>query len=49
MLNGVNMGDIRHAHHIYIGKYEGKKPCEEPKSRWEDIIRMGLMETGRKV
>jgi hypothetical protein len=30
-----------------MGKPEGKRPLERPKSRWKDNIRMDLREIGR--
>jgi hypothetical protein len=39
------MGNITNAYRI-IGKYEGKRSCGRPRSRWEDNIRMDLRETG---
>jgi hypothetical protein len=31
---------------MLVAKPEGKRPRGRPRSRWEDNIRMGLMETG---
>jgi hypothetical protein len=34
---------------ILFATSEGKKSLRRPRSRWEDNIRMGLMEVGWKV
>jgi hypothetical protein len=31
---------------VLVGKPEGKRPLGRPRRRWEDGIRMDLMETG---
>jgi len=36
----------RNACNILVGIPEGKKPLERPMQRWEDNIRMHLMEIG---
>jgi hypothetical protein len=38
------MGDMRNAFKILIKKPEGKRPCRRSVLRWEDNIRMDLME-----
>jgi hypothetical protein len=43
------MGEERNAYNILVGKCEGKRPLGRRRCRWEDNIRMGLRETGRKV
>jgi hypothetical protein len=40
------MGEMRNAYSILVGKPEGKRPLERPRSRWEDDIRMDLKELG---
>jgi hypothetical protein len=34
---------------ILVGKCEGERPLRRPKRRWEDGIRMDLMEIGWRV
>jgi hypothetical protein len=36
----------RKVYKVLVGKLEGKRPCERPRHRWEDGIRMDLKETG---
>jgi hypothetical protein len=36
----------RNVYRIFMGNFEGKRPLERPKRRWEDGIRMDLRETG---
>jgi hypothetical protein len=36
------MRETRNAHRILVGKPEGKRPLEGPKSRWVDNIKMDL-------
>jgi hypothetical protein len=31
---------------VLVGKHEGKRPLGRPRCRWEDGIRMDLMEIG---
>jgi hypothetical protein len=40
------MGEMKRAYKIFIGKLEGKKPCETPKLRREHKNRMDLREIG---
>jgi hypothetical protein len=40
------MGEIRNAYSILVGKSEGKRPVGRLRHRWEDNIRMDLMEIG---
>jgi hypothetical protein len=37
---------MRNAYKILVGKPEGKRSLERPRRRWEDNIRMELMEIG---
>jgi hypothetical protein len=37
---------MRNAYNILVGKPEGKRSLERPRSRWEDSIRMYIRETG---
>jgi hypothetical protein len=39
---------MRNAYEILIGKGEGKRTLARPRSRWEDNIRMDLIEVGWK-
>ena len=34
------MGDRRGVYRVLVGKYEGKKPLERSRRRWEDNIKM---------
>jgi hypothetical protein len=36
----------RRVYKVLVGKPEGKRPLERPRSRWEDGIRMDLREIG---
>jgi hypothetical protein len=40
------MGEDRNVYKVLMGKPEGKRPLGRPRHRWEDGIRMDLMETG---
>jgi hypothetical protein len=40
------MGEERNVHRVLMGKPEGKRPLERPRSRWEDGIRMDLRDIG---
>jgi hypothetical protein len=42
------MEGMRNAYKILVGKPEGKRPLRRNKHRWEDNIRMDLMEIGWK-
>jgi hypothetical protein len=37
-------GRMRNAYSILLGEHEGKIPFRRPKRRWEDNIRMDIME-----
>jgi hypothetical protein len=41
-----HMGQQRKVYKVSMGKPEGNRPLERPRSRWEDGIRMDLMENG---
>jgi hypothetical protein len=41
------MGEKRNAYRLLVGKPEGRRPLERPRSRWVDNIRMDLGEVGR--
>jgi hypothetical protein len=45
----ARMGEGRNVYRVLVGKPEGKRPLGRPKSRWEDGIRMDLMEIGWEV
>jgi hypothetical protein len=36
----------RNVYRVLVGKPEGKRPLERPMQRWEDWIKMDLMEIG---
>jgi hypothetical protein len=38
------MGEERNVYKVLVGKPEGKRPLRRPRHRWEDGIRMNLME-----
>jgi hypothetical protein len=40
------MGKERKMYKVLVGKPEGKRPLGRPRRRWEDGIRMDLVETG---
>jgi hypothetical protein len=40
------MGKERKVYKVLVGKPEGKRPLGRPRRRWEDGIRMDLMEIG---
>jgi len=42
----AHMGEMRNAYKIVVGKPEGKRPPRRPRCRWEDNIRMDLIEIG---
>jgi hypothetical protein len=42
----ARMGEERKVYKVLVGKPEGKRPLGIPRRRWEDGIRMDLMETG---
>jgi hypothetical protein len=41
----VRIGEERNVFKVLVGKPEGKRPLGRPRRRWEDGIRMNLMET----
>jgi hypothetical protein len=40
------MGEVRGAYNILAGWPEGRRPLGRPRRRWEDNIKMDLMEIG---
>ena len=40
------MGEWKGVYRILVGKPEGKRPLERPRSRWKDNIKMDLQEVG---
>jgi hypothetical protein len=40
------MGEERKVYKVLVGKHEGKRPLGRPRRRWEDEIRIDLMEIG---
>jgi len=41
------MRELRGAYRVLFGRPEGKRPLERLRSRWEDNIKMHLLEVGR--
>jgi hypothetical protein len=39
-------GEMKNAYRILVGKPEGKRQIGRPRRRWEDNIKMNLMEIG---
>jgi hypothetical protein len=42
----ARMGEEKKVYKVLVRKPEGRRPLERPWRRWEDGIRMHLMETG---
>jgi hypothetical protein len=42
----ARMGEGRDVYRVLVGRPEGKRPLERPRSRWEDNIKMDLKEIG---
>ena len=42
----ARMWEGRGVHRVLVGKPEGNRPLERPRSRWEDNIKMDLQEVG---
>jgi hypothetical protein len=40
------MGDEGKGYRVLVGKQKGKRPFGRPRRRWEDGIRMDLMDIG---
>jgi hypothetical protein len=40
------MGEVRGAYNILVGRPEGRRPLVRPRRRWEDNIKIDLMEIG---
>jgi hypothetical protein len=40
------MGEVRGAYNILVGRPQGRRPLGRPRRRWEDNIKMDLMEIG---
>jgi hypothetical protein len=43
------MGEERNVYKVLMGKAEGRRPLGRPRHRWEDGIRIDLMEIGLGV
>jgi hypothetical protein len=43
------LGKRRGAYWVLVGKPEGKRRFDRPRSRWEDNIKMNLQEVGWEV
>jgi hypothetical protein len=39
-------GEMRNEHKVFVGKPEGKRPHKRPRRRWEDNVKLNLMEMG---
>jgi hypothetical protein len=44
--NVVRMGEVRGAYSILVGRPEGRRPLGRSRHRWEDNIKIDLMEIG---
>ena len=42
----ARMGKGRGVYRVLVGKSEGRRPLVRPRRRWEDNIRMDLLEVG---
>jgi hypothetical protein len=42
----ARMGEGRGVHRVLVGKPEGRRPLGRPRHRWEDNIKMDLLEVG---
>jgi hypothetical protein len=42
----ARMREGRGVYRVLVGRSEGKRPLERPRSKWEDNIKKGLMEIG---
>jgi len=42
----ARMGEGRGVYRVLVGKPEGKRPLGRPRGRWEDNIKMDLLEMG---
>ena len=42
----VRMGEGRGVHRVLVEKPEGKRPLGRPRRRWEDNVKMTLLEVG---
>jgi len=42
----ANMGEMRNAYKILVGKLERCRPLGRPRRKWEENIRIGLREIG---
>jgi hypothetical protein len=40
----ARIGERRGAYRALVGKPEGRRPLERPRRRWEDNIKMDLLE-----
>jgi hypothetical protein len=49
MFGIYRVGEERKLYKFLVGKPEGKRPLGRPRRRWEDGIKMDLMETGLGV
>jgi hypothetical protein len=38
---------MRNAYNILIGKFKERRPCNRPRHRWEDNIKLGIEEGAR--
>ena len=42
----ARMGEGRGVYRVLVSKHEGKRPLGRPRRRWEDNIKMDLLEVG---
>jgi hypothetical protein len=42
----ASMGEERGVHRLLVGKHEGKRQLGRPRRRWEDNIKLDILEVG---
>jgi len=44
--HAARMGEMRNTYNVLVGKSGGERPLGRPRRKWEDNIRIDLMEIG---